>query len=112
VTAVSTTSGGLEPSVVPDRPVEKWAAFWSVASCSCAASRCTSWFDRVWKSCDWRPLTGVTGSFTGSLSVSSPSSSMGSVRSVGNCRGDDEKLDRLELGRTKVSGDKNVELAA
>jgi len=53
----------------------------------------------VWKSCDWRPLTGVTGSLVGSLSVSSPSSSIELVRSVGYWKGDDEMLDRLESDR-------------
>ena len=51
------------------------------------------------------------GSLTASLSVSSPSSNMGCVRSVGYCRGDDERLDLLELARLAVSGVKNVESA-
>lgn len=39
--------------------------------------------NRVWNSRDCRPLTGVMGSFADSLSVSSSSSGMGPVRSVG-----------------------------
>jgi hypothetical protein len=66
-------------------------------------SRWPSEFGKVWKSCDWRPLTGVTGSITASLSVSSPSSRMGCVSSVGYCRGDDERLDLLEVGSHAVS---------
>lgn len=109
VAVVSTTSGGFAPGVVPGRTGGgKAAPFWSAASCSCAASRCTSWVDSAWKSCDWRPLTGVTGSITSSLSVSSPSSSIGCVRSVGYCRGDDERLDLLEPGRSKLSRIKGI----
>lgn len=39
--------------------------------------------NRVWNSRDCRPLTGVIGSFADSLSVSSSSSGIGPVRSVG-----------------------------
>lgn len=39
--------------------------------------------NRVWNSRDCLPLTGVMGSFADSLSVSSSSSGMGPVRSVG-----------------------------
>jgi hypothetical protein len=97
VTEVSTTRGGLEPGVVPGRTEGKAVVpLWSAASRSWAASKLPSELERVWKSCDWRPLTGVTGSLRASLSVSSPSSRMGCGRSVGNCRGDDEWLDLLE----------------
>src|SRR3569833_208445 len=55
-----------------------------------------SWLCRVWKSCDCRPLTGVTGSLGVSLSDSSPSSSnMGCDRSVGKWRGEDDKLESV-----------------
>jgi hypothetical protein len=98
VTEVSTTRGGLEPGLVPGRTEGKVVApLWSAASRSWAASKWPSELERVWKSCDWRPLTGVTGSLRASLSVSSPSSRMGCGRSVGYCRGDDESLDLLEL---------------
>ena len=103
VAEVSTRRGGFEPSA---------AAVWREASCFWAPSRGPSGFERVWKSCDWRPLTGVTGSITASLSVSSPSSKMGCGRSVGYCAGDDDRLDRLELelvwyGASKNGAEKN-----
>ncbi len=94
VAEVSTLRGGFGPSAVPWRVGGKAAAVWAEASCSWAVSRgWPSGFERAWKSCDWRPLTGVTGSFTASLSVSSPSSKMGCGRSVGYCAGDDDRLD-------------------
>lgn len=113
VAEVSTTSGGFGPGVVAGLAVGKGVGIWSVASFSWAACKCTSWLDWVWKSCDWRPLTGVTGSITASLSVSSPSSNIECVRSVGYWRGEDERLALLESACAEVSGGiKNVESAA
>jgi hypothetical protein len=86
--AVLTRRGGFEAGVAPWR-----AAVWSAAR----SRGPPSGFARVWKSCDWRPLTGVTGSIMASLSVSSPSSKMGCGRSVGYWRGDDDRLDFVEL---------------
>jgi hypothetical protein len=100
LTAVSRARGGLlgpGAATAPARTLGKGvAASWSAASDSWALSECTSGLVRVWKSWDWRPLTGVTGSFAGSLSVSSPSSRIELVRSVGNWRGEEERLDKLE----------------
>jgi hypothetical protein len=64
---------------------------------SCVVSVGLSWPLRAWKSCDCLPLTGVTGSLGGSLSVSSPSSRIDPLMSVGYCRGDDGNDDKVEI---------------
>jgi hypothetical protein len=88
------TTGGVSDRV-GRRPENAEAEDSDAERASWFVSGCKSWL-RAWKSCDCRPLTGVTGSLGESLAVSSPSSRIEPLMSVGYCRGDDGRDDRLD----------------